>query len=308
MSADSYIYEGGVWKKVSDAYTYNGSAWNKVSTIYYWNGSAWKESFSGGFVVNKTFNSGQTNNFNIATEATAAGWDGTTIIIANLTIPSGAYLGSSSTSTYALETALLAAGSTVNLTIVNGGFLVGRGGAGGAGAGSSITTGSTGGNGGSALNVITGINFNLTNNGTIGGGGGGGGGGNGGADWYTEGNFNGGPGGGGAGFGTGGPRTVAVRTAQVGTSTAAANGTHNTGGAGLQSTLVAGESNNGSSGGTGGSGGSLGASGNTGLNNGSGAVATYNSGSPGGAAGVAINGWSTITVVTEGTILGAKNN
>ena len=56
MSADSYIYESRVWKKVSDAYTYNGSSWNKVSTIYYWNGSVWKESFTGGFVLNKTFN------------------------------------------------------------------------------------------------------------------------------------------------------------------------------------------------------------------------------------------------------------
>ena len=176
MSADSYIYESGVWKKVSDAYTYNGSAWNKVSTIYYWNGSAWKESFSGGFVLNKTFNSGQTNNFNIATEATAAGWDGSTIIIANLTIPSGAYLGSSSTSTYSLETTSMVAGSTVNLTLNSGGFLVGRGGTGGGGAGSSVSTASTGTTGGPALNVISGITFNLTNNGTIGGGGGGGGG------------------------------------------------------------------------------------------------------------------------------------
>lgn len=55
MSADVYILEGGVWKKVSDAYTYNGSAWDKISTVYYWNGSAWKESFTGGFVVSKTF-------------------------------------------------------------------------------------------------------------------------------------------------------------------------------------------------------------------------------------------------------------
>ena len=139
MSADSYIYESGVWKKVSDAYTYNGSSWNKVSTIYYWNGSVWKESFTGGFVLNKTFNTGQTNNFNIATEATAAGWDGTTIIIANLTIPSGAYLGSSSTSTYSLETTSMVASSIVNLTINSGGFLVGRGGTGGAGKASSMT-------------------------------------------------------------------------------------------------------------------------------------------------------------------------
>ena len=307
MSADSYIYESGVWKKVSDAYTYNGSAWNKVSTIYYWNGSAWKESFSGGFVLNKTFNSGQTNNFNIATEATAAGWDGSTIIIANLTIPSGAYLGSSSTSTYSLETTSMVAGSTVNLTLNSGGFLVGRGGTGGGGAGQSVTTASTGTAGGPALNVISGITFNLTNNGTIGGGGGGGGGGNGGDDWFSNAGYQGGPGGGGAGFGTGGVATNNANQSHM-ISDPGGNGTHNSGGSGKQSALKAGEANNGSTGGTGGNGGSLGSTGNNGLNNGVGYIVTYNSGSPGGAAGVAINGWSRITVGTEGTILGAKNN
>jgi hypothetical protein len=309
MSADVYILEGGVWKKVSDAYTYNGSAWDKISTVYYWNGSAWKESFTGGFVVSKTFSSGQTNNFNIAAEATAAGWDGTTIIIANLTIPNGAYLGSSSTSTYALETASMVAGSTVNLTINSGGFLVGRGGAGGGGAGQSITTLSTGSVGGPALNVINSINFNLTNNGTIGGGGGGGGGGNGGDDWYQNAGFQGGPGGGGAGFGTGGPATNNANQSHM-ASDPGGTGTHNAGGAGKQSLLLAGEYNNGSTGGTGGNGGLLGTGGNSGLNNGQGlnASLTYQSGSPGGAAGVAINGWSTITVITEGTISGAKNN
>jgi len=307
MSADSYIYEGGVWKKVSDAYTYKSSTWNKVSTIYYWNGSAWVESFTGGFVINKTFNSGQTSNFNIATEATAAGWDGTTIIIANLTIPQGAYLGSSSTSTYALETTSLVAGSTVNLTINSGGFLVGKGGTGGAGAGQTITTGSTGTVGGPALNVITGINFNLTNNGTIGGGGGGGGGGNGGDDWFQNAGYQGGPGGGGAGFGIGGPATSNANQSHM-ASDPGGNGSHNLSGAGKQSLLLAGEFNNGSTGGTGGNGGLLGTVGNSGLNNGQGYIVTYQSGSPGGAAGVAINGWSVITVITAGTISGAKNN
>ena len=86
------------------------------------------------------------------------------------------------------------------------------------------------------------------------------------------------------------------------------NGTHNAGGAGKQSLLLAGEYNNGSTGGTGGNGGLLGTVGNSGLNNGNGYYLTYQSGSPGGAAGVAINGWSRTNAITAGTILGAKNN
>ena len=307
MSESTYILEGGVWKLVADGYIYESGAWKKISGMYYWNGSAWVSSFSTGFTLAKTFSTGSTNNYDIATEATAAGWDGVAIINATLVIPSGAYIGSTSTGTYSLETTGIPTGSTVNLTIDAGGFLVGRGGTGGVGAGSSVTAASTGAVGGPALNVITAIDFNLTNNGTIGGGGGGGGGGNGGDDWVVDAGFQGGPGGGGAGFGTGGTYTNNANASHM-WSDPGGTGTHNSGGAGVGSAVKPGDANNGSYGGTGGLGGSLGAVGNNGLNNGSGYYATYSSGSPGGAAGVAINGWSTITVVTEGVIHGAKNN
>ena len=193
------------------------------------------------------------------------------------------------------------------MTIDAGGFLVGRGGTGGVGAGQTVTAASTGAVGGPALNVITAIDFNLTNNGTIGGGGGGGGGGNGGDDWVVDAGFQGGPGGGGAGFGTGGTYTNNSNASHM-WSDPGGTGTHNSGGAGVGSAVKPGDANNGSYGGTGGLGGNLGSNGNSGLNNGSGYYTTYSSGSPGGAAGVAINGWSTITVLTEGVIHGAKNN
>ena len=315
MSANNYYWNGSAWVKVSKAYYWDGSAWKVVNNTYYWNGSAWLEAFTQGFVVSKTFDTGTTLNYNIATVASDAGWDGSAIIIANLTVPSGAYLGSSSTSTYALETESMSANSIVTLTIDSGGYIVGKGGSGGRGAEDYIRTYSSypaygehseGGPGGPAINAISGITFNLTNNGVIGGGGGGGGGGNGGADWPTNGNFWGGPGGGGAGFGRGGPLTPDVSTAHV-VSDAAADGTVSAGSTGLQSTLKAGEANNGSYGGTGGNGGSLGSAGADGGNNGNGAVATYGTGSPGGPAGDAIDGWSNITVTTEGTISGDKN-
>ena len=315
MSANNYYWNGSAWVKVSKAYVYESSVWKVVNNIYYWNGSAWLEAFTQGFIVSKTFSTGTTLNYDIASVASDDGWNGSDIIIANLTVPSGAYLGSSSISTYALETDNMSANSIVNLTIDSGGYIVGKGGSGGRGADDSIRTyasfptygeHSEGGPGGPAINAISGITFNLTNNGVIGGGGGGGGGGNGGADWYTNGNFWGGPGGGGAGFGRGGPLTPDISTAHV-VSDAAADGTVSAGSTGLQSTLKAGEANNGSYGGTGGNGGSLGSAGADGANDGNGYIVTWATGSPGGDAGAAIDGWSNITVATEGTISGDKN-
>ena len=311
MSADSYIYEGGVWKKVSDAYTYKSSTWNKVSTIYYWNGSAWVESFTKGFVFSKTL-SGTTTNFNVATEATAQGWNGVDSVIANITLATSAIVRSSSINSYAFDTVGLVANSTVNLTVGAAAYIVGLGGTGAMGSFSVVipypqTGYSNGAPGGPAMNILSTINMSLTNNGTIGGGGGGGGGGNGGDDWFQNAGYQGGPGGGGAGFGIGGPATSNANQSHM-ASDPGGNGSHNLSGAGKQSLLKSGEYNNGSTGGTGGNGGLLGTVGNSGLNNGQGYIVTYQSGSPGGAAGVAINGWSVITVITAGTISGAKNN
>lgn len=85
-----------------------------------------------------------------------------------LTINSGIIVGSSSTGAAIFVDTSWAAGDTVS--IVNNGYIVGRGGTGG----TSGSTTSAGAAGGLALQVLRATS--ITNNGTIGGGGGGGGG------------------------------------------------------------------------------------------------------------------------------------
>ena len=119
-----------------------------------------------------TISANQTN-ANLASLGTAAGWNGTSKLIA--TVNSGVYISSNTTGTPAL---------TVNgsfpsgVELINGGIIVGMGGAGGRGA----TGGTNGGGGGTALSVSSAISIN--NTGTIAGGGGGGAGG--GAGSYSD--------------------------------------------------------------------------------------------------------------------------
>ena len=280
MAASSYILKSGVWKKVSDVNLYTGSAWKDVTQIYYWNGSAWVESFTKGFVFSKTL-SGTTTNFNVATEATAQGWNGVDSVIANITLATSAIVRSSSINSYAFDTVGLVANSTVNLTVGAAAYIVGLGGTGAMGSFSVVipypqTGYSNGAPGGPAMNILSTINMSLTNNGTIGGGG--------------------------AGFGSGGPITPGQPQANL-SGPAGGAGTLTTGGAGV-STI----GQHSSRGGLGGNGGNLGSTGNNGLNNASAGWSVYQSAGAGGPAGVAINGWSNITVVTQGSILGAKNN
>ena len=112
---------------------------------------------AGGFAF--TISTNQTN-ANLATLATAAGWDGASALTA--TIASGVYISSNSTGTPAL---------TVNgsfpqgVTLINGGYIVGMGGAGG--NSNQYDPASSGSAGGLALSVSSAIS--ITNNGTIGG-------------------------------------------------------------------------------------------------------------------------------------------
>lgn len=306
MASSFYIIEGGVWKKVSEASIYTGSAWESVSNIYYWNGSAWVKGFTKGFEFSKTF-SGTTNNFDTATEATSQGWNGTDSVIANLTLSSAAIIRSSSVSTYAFETTGLPTNSQVNLTLDTGTYIVGKGGKGAIGSFSVVIPYpdpgySDGQPGGPAIQIISGVTMNLTNNGTIGGGGGGGGGGNGGEAFALAGSFQGGSGGGGAGYGDGGPVNPGQANAYV-SGPAGNPGTLTTGGTGVGTINT-----HSSYGGTGGNGGTLGSAGINAVNGGSAPYGMYSSAGSGGAAGVAINGWSRTNAITAGTILGAKNN
>jgi hypothetical protein len=167
-----------------------------------------------------------TNNYDIRAAAIAAGWDGSSVLHANLIINSGVWVGSVSTSTFAVDTnssGSFPAGSTIEIT--NNGTVIGRGGDGGHGSNawaySNNTDGGTatndGNDGGDALYCRdnTNITIELTNNGTLYGGGGGGGGG--GFCTWASGGYGfacaGSGGGAGAGGGSGGPVGTRTETA-----------------------------------------------------------------------------------------------
>jgi len=135
-----------------------------------------QQMFLGGgpFVFTATV-SADTANYNLKTQAIAAGWNQTSPLFATVTVNSGVYLYSTSTSTYAFDTgATFPSGS--QLSLVNNGFVVGAGGAGGHGDQGGIVSGNgsstAGGVGGPAIHAQA--DLSITNNGTVGGGGGGG--------------------------------------------------------------------------------------------------------------------------------------
>lgn len=108
--------------------------------------------------------SSNTQEANLSTLATAAGWDGSAEVEA--TVASGVYLWSNSTST---------AGLTVNIagaTITNNGYIIGKGGKGGSRSGNNAGSGLTG---GPALSVASTSVTVVNNSGAYIAGGGGGG-------------------------------------------------------------------------------------------------------------------------------------
>ena len=121
---------------------------------------------------------------NLATWALANGWPGEFPAI--ITINSGVYIWSNNTSTAALTTGVFPRG----LTIINNGYIMGRGGDGGDGNSGPPSAGS---NGGNAISLGCNVTLNMAGTTSFIGGGGGGGAGSG---W--------GAGGGGAGGGIGG--------------------------------------------------------------------------------------------------------
>jgi hypothetical protein len=210
-----------------------------------------------------------------------------------LTINSGVVVFSTSTGSPALTT-----GSSWTtgdeITIVNNGTILGRGGTGGNGA----LTGGTGGGGGGALQAQFAVSVDNQNR--IAGGGGGGGGGASSSVAEESGTYSagGGGGGGGIGNGTGG---------SGGSTTGPFVPGQSNGSAGQSGTLTAaGNGGNGGAypfgpaqpfpGGVGGAGGTYGSSGSTGAN----AYAGQNGG-PGGGGGFAISGNSNITWINFGT-------
>ena len=204
-----------------------------------------------------------------------------------VTVNSGIKVGSTSTSTVAMDTGTgWTTGDTI--TIVNNGYIVGMGGAGGAGsAGGAGNT--NGGAGGDALLLQYATSINNTN-GVIGGGGGGGGG----AIWGNPGAGN---GGGGAGYN---PGTTPATTGGGTSSTAGATTTGGTGGGAYGGTTAGGAA--GSNGADGTSDGSAGGGG--GLGGWGGGNSFYTASVFGGAPGAAVVGNSYATWIANGARYG----
>jgi hypothetical protein len=137
-------------------------------------------------------NTATNKNINIKTAIGGSYVAGHTTV--NLTVSSGAILGSTSTSTYTLDTGTgWVSGDIIN--IINNGYIIGKGGRGGTG-GSVGWWGESGYSGGPSINLQFAVNIDNTN-GYIYSGGGGGGGGGGGTPTTTS--AYGGDGGGGVG-------------------------------------------------------------------------------------------------------------
>jgi len=180
-----YVKTSGVFNAVKSLFVKSSGTWNAVNVGYVKTGGVWTPVFKKAYAFTVSSN---TQNINLNSLATSLGWGGTLPIVFTLTINSGVALGSSSTSTPALIISSFPAGTEI--TIINNGYIVGRGGNGGNGA--YRAAGGAGGNGGAALSIA--YATTIINNGVIGGGGGGGGGGAGADTWSGSG------GGGGAGF------------------------------------------------------------------------------------------------------------
>ena len=249
-----------------------------------------------GFTYNVAYAS-STTNYNLYASAVTAGWNKSDPLDATVVVRSGVYMYSTSTGTYAFDSAG-AAGTTGSypagslLRIHNFGVISGQGGPGG--PGTYGTPGNAGTAAGPAFLVSCPIYVN--NTGTIGGGGGGGGGGRG--DAGTDGgegtaSYGGGGGGGGAGYsggsGGGGQGGMSYNGSP------GAGGSWNAGGGG--------GGGGGGPAGSAGPGGAGGTSGNAGATGGNSFAS--GSGGPGGAAGACISGNSSITWGQIGTRYGA---
>jgi len=124
---------------------------------------------SKGFRLTITSNTVQ---YNLNTDLIANGWNSIDPIVATITINSGIYVYSNNTSIAGFTIGTLPAGSTVS--IINNGYIMGKGGNGGAGTQSPhVYAANPGGAGGPAINLNYPVS--ITNNSYIGGGGGGGG-------------------------------------------------------------------------------------------------------------------------------------
>lgn len=240
-------------------------------------------------------------NLNLRTWAFNNGWDGYQTAV--ITIAPNVYIYSTTTSLPALT---VETGWPNGISIINNGYIVGKGGDGGSGPNLAQASagggGNPGGNGGTALEIF--INCTITNNGTIGGGGGGGGSQGGpqlaGGTWYYT--YGGAGGGGGAGFGSGGVKSPYSAGGVMDGQPGALLSGGNAGSGNAYNTGVAGSGTNPGTGSGGGGGGGLGANGGRGNSE---VVNQIPGGGGGGAGGKAVNlNGYTINWLVTGTRLG----
>jgi hypothetical protein len=221
---------------------------------------------------------GSMTNLNVRSAAMAAGWDGKVPLMASITVEATGIIGSTSTAAYAFDTDVLPNGSRV--TLVNKGYIVGKG-----GRGKDYSSSGNAESGGPALRAQAPTTVdNLL--GVIGGGGGGG---DRSDDAY-------GGGGGGAGYpvGSGGNSGLDCSVGGMGHGS---SGTLTSGGGGGRGSVNAGDAENGyycALTGVGMSGGNLGNSG--------GEIGGNSSGP--GAGGAAVTGNANITWIATGTRYG----
>lgn len=286
--------------------------------------------------------SANTQNFNLLTAMQALGYVNGNAFSATVTINSGVYVWSNTTATAAFDTGAITGTGTIS--IINNGYIMGKGGDG-------VTSGTTSNPGGPAINIQKPIT--LTNNSYIGGGGGAGavaggggaGGGVGGANTTTSGVGGGGgavgaSGGNGSGSGSGGGGRIMPGVGGTGSTMTSSTNQNSpgfgggAGGGGFSQTYQGGQCTQGivrfvyqGFGGGGGwgaaggasrsgsqcnalryfAGGAGGSAGNVGsdFTMGGGTAATYTTYTGGvGGKGIALNG-NTVTYIVTGTIYGA---
>ncbi|MFT3848677.1 MAG: IPT/TIG domain-containing protein [Propionivibrio sp.] len=229
-----------------------------------------------------------TQNYDVNAAAIAAGWDQTMPLKATITINAGVLVSSSSTAAYAFTVGATPPGSTVR--VINNGTIVG---AGGNGAVTKNLTSTAAGAGGGGL-LVKGPVI-MTNSGTIAGGGGGGGGGGGVQISYSESN--------------GTDRSVVALGGDGGRGQGSTPAT-----AGLSGSVYSGSiyccGSVTLTGGRGGNGGTYGMAGSAGSSGskGSAPFGQVGGGTPGGAAGPAVNGNELITWLATGSRIGTVSN
>lgn len=274
-----------------------------------------------------------TTNLNLRSAALNSGWNGDSEAI--IEIGSGVIISGNTTGNS--TPALLIDGSWPNgITLINRGFILGRGGVGGSGCNAdcpgrlnaSTSGGSNGGMGGRALRVL--VPCSVNNLGTIAGGGGGGGGGGSVARGSTSGSFLRGTtyATASSGAGGGGGRSSSINSVAGSRGNASASsadntdstqgqngspGTNNSSGSGGNRADEAGFTQNFTRGGSGGNGGNWGASGSNGGNSSNGGTVGLGEGGSrstrnptlGGPGGRAIDGNNNINWISTGTRLGS---